>query len=527
MKFSIIILLLFVSAIPFAYAQHHGGQQAPPISFGDGQLTVATSIFPTDFTAGKNSSLDLIIRLFDTASNQNIENVTYRVQIFHESDLVANQMFFDKDGELNIKIKPKSNCEQKDMWKCTTYYGESDPIVPNALVSSFSSVPVITGPVFDKSGSYTVKTAIIGAQNPKTQTSEDIEFETTIFVPSENIFKISFNGNEYQIPVKNYQDPVTNFIFDSQTKTISFDIPFDWEHVEHTYHLKNTLQIPKGFLAFQNVYGFTTSVNDETELKPIIHFDTISQKDSNIFHFMVDQNSLKQIKERSDFISVKITPGSDSSFKEKIINFDSEYSAKIIYDSMYSTEKYFVMSIAFFKNGELLPDVRYGYSIKDPMGMENFNTGGNPNLLGIHIPDGFETREFGQSHLGEYQMQLVLIGQGSSDFPRYKYSEFSLNIDSTLLETPKTSGVPDWIKNNAKWWAEGSIDDSSFTKGIEFLIKEKIINVGSKSINSNTSSEIPNWIKNNAKWWAEGSIDENSFISGIEFLVKEGIISVN
>ena len=162
MKFSIIILLLFVSAIPFAYAQHHGGQQAPPISFGDGQLTVATSIFPTDFTAGKNSSLDLIIRLFDTASNQNIENVTYRVQIFHESDLVANQMFFDKDGELNIKIKPKSNCEQKDMWKCTTYYGESDPIVPNALVSSFSSVPVITGPVFDKSGSYTDKTAIIG-----------------------------------------------------------------------------------------------------------------------------------------------------------------------------------------------------------------------------------------------------------------------------------------------------------------------------------------------------------------------------
>ena len=141
--------------------------------------------------------------------------------------------------------------------------------------------------------------------------------------------------------------------------------------------------------------------------------------------------------------------------------------------------------------------------------------------------DGFETREFGQSHLGEYQMQLVLIGQGSSDFPRYKYSEFSLNIDSTLLETPKTSGVPNWIKNNAKWWAEGSIDDSSFTKGIEFLIKEKIINVGSKSINSNTSSEIPNWIKNNAKWWAEGSIDENSFISGIEFLVKEGIISVN
>ncbi len=40
-------------------------------------------------------------------------------------------------------------------------------------------------------------------------------------------------------------------------------------------------------------------------------------------------------------------------------------------------------------------------------------------------------------------------------------------------------------------------------------------------------SEIPSWIKNNAKWWADGSIDESSFISGIEYLVKEGIITIN
>ena len=38
---------------------------------------------------------------------------------------------------------------------------------------------------------------------------------------------------------------------------------------------------------------------------------------------------------------------------------------------------------------------------------------------------------------------------------------------------------------------------------------------------------IPSWVKNNAKWWADGSIDEGSFVAGIEFLVKEGIILVN
>jgi len=42
--------------------------------------------------------------------------------------------------------------------------------------------------------------------------------------------------------------------------------------------------------------------------------------------------------------------------------------------------------------------------------------------------------------------------------------------------------VPNWIKNNAAWWAEGSVDDATFLNGIEFLIENKIINVSSESI---------------------------------------------
>jgi phosphonate transport system substrate-binding protein len=46
--------------------------------------------------------------------------------------------------------------------------------------------------------------------------------------------------------------------------------------------------------------------------------------------------------------------------------------------------------------------------------------------------------------------------------------------------------VPDWIKNNAAWWAEGSVDDATFLNGIEFLIENKIINVSSESIDVDT-----------------------------------------
>jgi hypothetical protein len=47
-----------------------------------------------------------------------------------------------------------------------------------------------------------------------------------------------------------------------------------------------------------------------------------------------------------------------------------------------------------------------------------------------------------------------------------------------------------------------------------------------KSVTVSESASIPAWIKNNAGWWAEGSIDDNSFVQGIQFLIKDGIIKI-
>jgi len=41
------------------------------------------------------------------------------------------------------------------------------------------------------------------------------------------------------------------------------------------------------------------------------------------------------------------------------------------------------------------------------------------------------------------------------------------------------------------------------------------------------SSEIPDWIKTNAGWWADGSIDDDSFVGGIQYLIKNGIMSIS
>ena len=87
--------------------------------------------------------------------------------------------------------------------------------------------------------------------------------------------------------------------------------------------------------------------------------------------------------------------------------------------------------------------------------------------------------------------------------------------------------IPSWIKNNAKWWSEGSIGDSDFVKGIQYLIQQKIIVIPHTGTNADqVNQKIPSWIKNNAKWWSEGSIGDSDFVKGIQYLIQIGVIKV-
>ena len=88
--------------------------------------------------------------------------------------------------------------------------------------------------------------------------------------------------------------------------------------------------------------------------------------------------------------------------------------------------------------------------------------------------------------------------------------------------------IPVWVKNNAKWWVDGTLDDQAFVGGIQFLIKEGIIQIPetTKSSTPSDSQEIPSWIKNNADWWSQGLISDNDFLKGIQFMVENGIITV-
>jgi hypothetical protein len=130
--------------------------------------------------------------------------------------------------------------------------------------------------------------------------------------------------------------------------------------------------------------------------------------------------------------------------------------------------------------------------------------------------------------------------------------------------------VPSWVKTNAGFWAENQIDDETFSNGIKFLIKEKIIDIPNlkefepqpklhfiesekgpqhyieryyndefyrewfdvnypeytieEAVGYTSDLVIPDWVKSNAKLWTNDQISDKEFVTGIAFLIENGII---
>ncbi len=63
--------------------------------------------------------------------------------------------------------------------------------------------------------------------------------------------------------------------------------------------------------------------------------------------------------------------------------------------------------------------------------------------------------------------------------------------------------IPDWVKNNAEWWATDQIEDADFLNGIEYLIMTNVIGIDNKKI----KGQIPIEDVTFSSAW---SVDKNS-----------------
>ena len=138
-----------------------------------------------------------------------------------------------------------------------------------------------------------------------------------------------------------------------------------------------------------------------------------------------------------------------------------------------------------------------------------------------------------QGEPGTQTFAVMVYGTGPvysvPDPAKLGYILFDIELQGGGSMSVQTdTSIPDWIKNNAGWWSNGLIDDSSFISGIQWLISSGIVNVPPTEQGTGTgASVIPDWMKNNAGWWATGQIPDSAFVSGLQWLISNGIMTIS
>ena len=96
----------------------------------------------------------------------------------------------------------------------------------------------------------------------------------------------------------------------------------------------------------------------------------------------------------------------------------------------------------------------------------------------------------------------------------YKHQQLITKEEIRIETTEQGAGsdkvIPEQIKNNAGWWADGQIDDNRFDDGLLWLISNDVIPIPPTEHGPGSDNVIPGWIKNIAGLWSHGRIDAST-----------------
>lgn len=70
-----------------------------------------------------------------------------------------------------------------------------------------------------------------------------------------------------------------------------------------------------------------------------------------------------------------------------------------------------------------------------------------------------------------------VVEVGKQGLSQVKYDGQTIWDYSGVMESSSEYNIPEWIKDNARWWAEGAITDADYINGLQYLISQGILKV--------------------------------------------------
>ncbi|WP_428323913.1 peptidase [Nitrosopumilus sp.] len=518
MKNSLVLLFVLIFSIAgsteLVFGHGFGSETLPPASIGDRDVTFSISVLPSIFDPNVNEHL-ITLNLFDSKTETAIEHVTFELEFSKNKKQLFKEVFHDETGTLKLSVI-SDDSEQ------ISIQGTQEPILGGWLVDDENPL-TFTGPIFTSGGLYEYKVKILSIDSDSNVLKSPIGFEGGISIADHQFFYVDDHLKQSQkLHVVSYFDQIQDFDFDSNQLT--FTIPFDWnQNFQEISVIHQEVRIPNTFSDFLST-NYDSYVNGLLLPHDITTIDDYSFDDRTV-HTVITRDLLKLLK-------------NNVQTSDEIIEFTLQPNDQVDFPLYFTTSDYQVFLywepeiiragedvIFFIDFQQIFSDhhkhhVEYDFSViqqGDSIYQKHFKGDIDSDYSNVHQVN-FDPKNSGSANL--------LVSNIDGD-PQSK-GNFIIVIEPGTSQNSETNGIPSWVKSNAGWWADGSIDDDSFIQGIQFLIDENIIQIPPTLAGSNSqTNDIPVWVKVNAGWWADGSIDDDSFVKGMQFLIKSGIISLN
>lgn len=270
-----------------AYANGFSKSSMACSGFRDYRASLCVGIRPIVLKGGTTDNFSIRLEVYDDASNNSVfPNATFVISVTkNEYDSILKDMpffsgiFNTRNGRFTINI---NNSDTQKI-----------PIGEMILTGLNSTVRTdqvnLTLPLQLESGQYRFQTEAY------VKDREPLYFDSDLQVGDIESKDIVLNKTVSNLTVISYYDKVTDLNFDSKKRTISWQIPFEYNASKIDMKKVNVHQevvIPNSFLNLTHTGNFNMTMNDNYFYSSYFYVDPYSLRNKTIIHYVPNTNTL-------------------------------------------------------------------------------------------------------------------------------------------------------------------------------------------------------------------------------------------
>ena len=447
------------------YGHGVGSEIFPPVDLNGKKVSLEVSSSTNN--PDENDDQQISISLIDFNSKITLRDVTFLVKSSHGEQFLFEKEFQSDNGFLVFNfISENTESIQIQEENGNNFFG--------SLLGLDNRKINVKGPRLSDGGLYKLDVTILTADGYSKKLDVPLTFNAGISIAQTSKHEINhpiFGSQE--INVVTYYDEIKNFQYDVKSKEITFSMPFEWsiDNINQTSVVHEELIIPKTFGDLL-VSGFSMYVNGVKLSDDIVTIDDFFSE-KRVVHFIISQKELQNIynnQSPQNGMNFLIKPNSND-IQLSSVTSNGQFRIIVTWEpeNLKSNSKatiYFDVIDVFLKNRPIAVNYDFSVTQNDRIIFKQSGISSDSkekhNIVEFTIPDNItgivklNFQNLADNNLASTSIPIVINNP--------------LNVDNDI-------SIPSWIKNNAKWWSEGQIDDETFVQGLQFLIKNQILRV--------------------------------------------------